>query len=370
MIKKAIHFQGRTLISIALAVVLAVVGSWFLSNTLTSPLVVSAVPSDNLSGFAWAGDYDPGDSTKSSAIGWISFNCTNPGENCVTSNYGVRIDETNRFTLGGLGNFSGSAWSSMGIVDGSGNPTGLGWISFDRSKTGTPPSDDVGLSQLGSPLAYLDWGTGRVYGWARALAGCQDIPGVPVPTCIGRTNPITGNPINATDPGLATGGWDGWIKLSDSSWTPGVSLNTVSNEISGYAWGGGTILGWISFNCSDNGICGTYPYKTVFGPLFPPPAGSCGSASGIVTASAPTTNLCSTSGQTASAVTKSGTPWVWGWTCSYGGTVTSCSAPLPQCSDGIDNDGDGKIDVNGAPPDPDCTSASDNNERNFNFKEF
>lgn len=358
MMKKVTHTHGRTLISIALAVILAVLGSWFLDSTFTPPATVSAGPSHNLSGFAWAGDYDPGDSTKTSAIGWISFNCTDTTGTCGTSDYGVWIDETNRFAPGGLGNLSGSAWSSMGIVDGSGNPTGLGWISFDRSKTGTPPSDDVGSSQSGNPLAYLDWGTGRMYGWARALAGCQDVPGVPVSSC------------SSSGPGAATGGWDGWIKLSDSLWNPGVSLDTVSNEISGYAWGGGTVLGWISFNCLDKGICGTSPYKTIFGPLVPPPAGTCGSASGIPSVSAPNTNLCSTSGQTASAVTKSGTPWVWGWTCSYGGTVTSCNAPLPQCSDGIDNDGDGKTDFTGGSPDPDCTSAADNNERNFKFNEF
>jgi DNA-binding beta-propeller fold protein YncE len=34
----------------------------------------------------------------------------------------------------------------------------------------------------------------------------------------------------------------------------------------------------------------------------------------------------------------------------------------PSCDDGYDNDGDGKIDFDGNPPDPDCTSASANRE--------
>ena len=37
---------------------------------------------------------------------------------------------------------------------------------------------------------------------------------------------------------------------------------------------------------------------------------------------------------------------------------TTSTAPLPQCSDGIDNDGDGLIDME----DPDCTSPTDNSE--------
>lgn len=40
-------------------------------------------------------------------------------------------------------------------------------------------------------------------------------------------------------------------------------------------------------------------------------------------------------------------------------TVTVVSSSLPQCSDGLDNDGDGKIDF---PDDPGCSDASDNNE--------
>lgn len=35
---------------------------------------------------------------------------------------------------------------------------------------------------------------------------------------------------------------------------------------------------------------------------------------------------------------------------------------VAQCSDGIDNDGDGKIDFSGVNPDPDCSSATDNTE--------
>ncbi|NOZ58211.1 MAG: hypothetical protein GXO66_01325 [Euryarchaeota archaeon] len=42
------------------------------------------------------------------------------------------------------------------------------------------------------------------------------------------------------------------------------------------------------------------------------------------------------------------------------GNGTCATTPAPQCSDGIDNDGDGKVDY---PEDPGCASADDNDER-------
>jgi hypothetical protein len=53
--------------------------------------------------------------------------------------------------------------------------------------------------------------------------------------------------------------------------------------------------------------------------------GSCGSANGVPTSTAPTTNLCSAG--TASAVSGSG-PWSWSCAGSNGGTTAQCSAPL------------------------------------------
>lgn len=63
-----------------------------------------------------------------------------------------------------------------------------------------------------------------------------------------------------------------------------------------------------------------------------------------------------------------GTPGATATTCTPDPDCTSATdnteAPdaLAQCADGIDNDGDGKIDFGGANPDPDCTSATDNTE--------
>jgi len=58
------------------------------------------------------------------------------------------------------------------------------------------------------------------------------------------------------------GGWDGWIKLRDSSY--GVSLNPAPtpSEFREWAWGS-DVIGWISFNCLDTGACGVSDYKVM-----------------------------------------------------------------------------------------------------------
>lgn len=53
--------------------------------------------------------------------------------------------------------------------------------------------------------------------------------------------------------------------------------------------------------------------------------GACGSANGVATTTAPTTNLCKAG--TPSAVTGTG-PWTWSCVGSGGGTTASCGAPL------------------------------------------
>jgi len=140
--------------------------------------------------------------------------------------YGVDIDES-------TGNFSGYAWSDN-----------IGWISFE-------PGDLAGCPSGAPCQARLDLdGTtcgevGQVCGWARALA------------------PV-GDP-NA-------GGWDGWIKLRDSSY--GVSLNPAPtpSEFESWAWGGGYsggnigagVIGWISFNDRDiTGSPGPFDYQVM-----------------------------------------------------------------------------------------------------------
>ncbi|KKT27881.1 MAG: hypothetical protein UW15_C0042G0001, partial [Parcubacteria group bacterium GW2011_GWC1_44_10] len=69
----------------------------------------------------------------------------------------------------------------------------------------------------------------------------------------------------------------------------------------------------------------------------------------------------------------------WSATASFT-TPTNCVAqpppPLPhvpECRDGIDNDGDGKFDYvsrNPINPDPGCSSINDDDERNPEFREI
>jgi hypothetical protein len=67
--------------------------------------------------------------------------------------------------------------------------------------------------------------------------------------------------------------------------------------------------------------------------------------------------------------------WTWSCTGSNGGVTASCQeskSTVYQCSDGIDNDNDGKIDYKGEPTaspvgegDIGCTNGQDNDERNI-----
>ena len=136
----------------------------------------------------------------SSNIGWISFNGTTDDG----YSYGVVIDSD--------GKFSGYAWSSN-----------IGWISFNPC--------DVGSCGSSAKIADLTEHNSIITGWARAL--------------------------NYGD------GWDGCISLSGTATdgsSYGVRFNAPKGEFSGYAWGS-DVIGWISFNCSDVGVCGQSDYK-------------------------------------------------------------------------------------------------------------
>ncbi|MEK7148416.1 MAG: hypothetical protein AAB770_00695 [Patescibacteria group bacterium] len=171
--------------------------------------------SDNVSGYAW-----------SENIGWISLNNTTDGS---AVSYGVNISP-----MSGIGVFSGNAWNEN-----------IGWISFDRIATGNPPS--APFNGGGGSIAEVDWSTGIVTGWARALSACQN-------------NLVDGSG-NCTGSGAgdAAGGWDGWIKLS-GTWTNGVAINTATGIFSGFAWGGSDavpgigVVGWVDFAPTVGGV--------------------------------------------------------------------------------------------------------------------
>ncbi len=144
-------------------------------------------------------------------IGWISFNCTDQGT-CGSVNYGVHVNNL-------TGAFSGFAWSEN-----------IGWIQFDPA--GPYPSEP-------NSSAKLNAGNNEVSGWARAVAN--------------------------------GGGWDGWIKMRGTAPDYGVSWNSGTKEFAGFAWGS-DVIGWISFNCADLGVCATSNYKVIANINSPPSA--------------------------------------------------------------------------------------------------
>lgn len=123
----------------------------------------------------------------SDTIGWISFNCLNHGT-CGTSTYYMAIATD--------GTISGYAWSDN-----------VGWISANASDlTGCP-----------SAPCTATVSSGTLTGWFKVLSGGSS----------------------------QSGGWDGFIKLSGTS--PSFGVTTSLGSFSGYAWGD-TNLGWINFS--------------------------------------------------------------------------------------------------------------------------
>ncbi len=190
--------------------------------------------------------------------------------------------------------------------------------------------------------------------------------------------------VDAADPitTVVTSGWSwssniGWLhgnncpNPNDSGCTSNyniTALPTAPGTISGYAWSSN--LGWISFNSdigcpiygctpganvdwSANGGVGPFPVKgwaracSVFvngcsGPLKVP--AYLGGWDGFIALSG--TNGSATWGPTVSSNKMSGYAWgsqVIGWI-QMNFDMTTVTK-LPQCSDLVDNDGDGKIDV-------------------------
>ena len=122
-------------------------------------------------------------------------------------NYGVNIDSD--------GTFSGYAWSEN-----------IGWIDFAPSGS-YPDVPDYSVK--------VDTDSSEVSGWARALSYGD--------------------------------GWEGWIKMRDTDY--GVSINFSNDEFSGYAWSD-MVIGWISFNCANEGVCEESDYKVITS-FAPPP---------------------------------------------------------------------------------------------------
>jgi len=209
--------------------VTSVTGSFLTDNQTTGPVSFSLISGTNIEG-TWQGSWTMNDTycynygadiTATSSSGStrtleLRFEANGPSCESFDVDYGVNVD--------GSGAFSGYAWSEN-----------IGWIKFDPE--GPYPLEGSSYS------AELNLATNEASGWARACAGAANSD------CTGGTNPDSG-------------GWDGWINMRGTSPDYGVSWNPGTKEFSGFAWGS-DVVGWISFNCADLGVCGSSNYKVV-----------------------------------------------------------------------------------------------------------
>jgi hypothetical protein len=137
---------------------------------------------------------------------------------CSISQHGVNLDANNIF--------SGQAWNTV-----------LGYIDFEGAST--PPDNyafnvncTATCNASTNCIACYNENTEKVYGWARVVS---------------------------------TGGW---IKLDDNSVPPATKITNYNAAnpgiFTGYA---SSTFGAISFNCTNDGTCGSNPYEVKIGPL-------------------------------------------------------------------------------------------------------
>lgn len=180
----------------------------------------------NVWGWAWGGAPQASGGEKL-GLGWISFSCRN--EN-TGSDYGVDIDiNPSSPTYGYL---SGYAWSEFGK-----------WITFNESQLINCP--------VAPCRAWID-SSKKINGWARSCSVFQN-------GCSG-----------ALRSDLERGGWDGWIRLSSALYQTTVDTSTNPAQFRGWAWGD-NVMGWISFNCINQGVCAASNYKVETGFRFNSP---------------------------------------------------------------------------------------------------
>lgn len=197
--------------------ILAIVfsGAFFVLSAWNRPgnQTGAQTPPNPLTGWAW------------SNVGWISLHDTGSAPAWgVTENNGT---------------LAGYAWSDQ-----------IGWITFNQSELSGCPS--------GPCKAEVDSATGNFSGWARACG-------------VFNTNTCSGTLHNSEQ----LGGWDGWISLAGSGY--GVSRNTGTGTVTGYAWGGPEFLGWVEFSGQLAGTSACAPGFTLIngvcvGNVNPPPS--------------------------------------------------------------------------------------------------
>ncbi|MDP6387982.1 MAG: hypothetical protein QGG63_01770 [Candidatus Pacebacteria bacterium] len=254
----------------------------------------------NMSGWAWSDN-----------IGWISFNCTDTNS-CGTVDYGVNAVAN--------GNLSGYAWSDN-----------VGWITFNESDLSGCPSGECTAKLIDDNLL----------GWARALSYGDE--------------------------------WDGWISLNGPNY--GVVKN--GNSLKEFAWDASAIedkqigIGWIEFDSLFGGVVFSSQNDPTVDISADPTLIFSGNNSTLSWTSTNATSCDASVGWSGSKelsgnevvgpITNDTVYWL---TCtnelsSASDSVTVFIDTSTQCSDGIDNDGDGQTDY---PEDTSCSNDAGDDE--------
>jgi len=231
-----------------------------------------AASSANVSGWAW-----------SENIGWISFN----SKNCDIDDDGVYegVNEGGGSTLvptdcpvSGTAHAYGMKINPAGDISDYVWSENIGLIAFKRTDAGTPPmppyngggafiakTDNLNTSICdANKNGFLDANCGgkddsttptstykQVFGWARAIGACKD-------------SLWSGTKCTGSGAGNLSGGWDGWIRFSKDPAELGpkyaVTIDLTTKQFRGWAWGG-DVIGWVSFNCSNQDALDCPGYK-------------------------------------------------------------------------------------------------------------
>ena len=140
----------------------------------------------------------------------------------------------------------GWAWSSN-----------IGWISFNCTNLDTCGNVDYGVTVNNANTNLSGYAWSENVGWI-------DFSGA---TFNSGTGIISGNAQVLAGNDSSTDGWDGVIQLSDNS--PIFYNVDVQNNSEATGWGWGSdVVGWVSFNCSNQSACGTSDYKVFVEPFY------------------------------------------------------------------------------------------------------
>ena len=140
----------------------------------------------------------------------------------------------------------GWAWSSN-----------IGWISFNCTNLDTCSTVNYGVTINNSNTTLSGYAWSENVGWID-FSGASYNSG---------TGVISGSAQVLAGQQSSTDGWEGILQLSDNS--PilyNVDVQTNS-QATGWAWGS-DVVGWVSFNCSNQSVCGTSNYKVTVEPFY------------------------------------------------------------------------------------------------------